>query len=203
MRKAFMVTMTGILLGMLGCGGSETSSNGNGGGASGTGGAIGSGGSTANPTGGSMVPEGCNLPPCLATVMEGCAPSGTCVEQSSGFFDSNTCYSNGVKEITKMNLNMATGTGDVSVTYKKNNAVCYSFNMPMTASTTNATIQIKNGAGTTIATIEANSTTDKSTITCTGGQPVVLNDKCDKSMLPDVSGSTDTTDSCTPGTCTP
>jgi hypothetical protein len=204
MRKALLIVVTGILTGLFSCGGSETPPSGNGGGASGTGGVTSMGGSTANPTGGSVIPAGCNLPACLANVMQGCIPSGTCVEQSSGLMDSNVCYSNGVKEIMKMNMNTTTMTADMSLTYKKDNAVCYSFSLPMTSqTTTNPTINVKNAAGTTVAIMSVDSATDKVTVTCTGGAAVVINDKCDQSAIPDVSGLGGDTDTCTQGTCTP
>jgi hypothetical protein len=201
MHKALLIAVTGILTGLVCCGGSETPPNGNGGSAAGTGGVTSTGGSTTNPTGGSMIPEGCNLPTCLSSIMQGCVPSGTCVMQ-----DTNLCYSNGVKQISKMNIDFTTQTMDTSVTYKKDNAVCYSFSFlfPVTSQTaTDTTMNVKDSAGTTVATIGVDSSTSKITATCTGGSSIVINDKCDKSMIPDVANLAGTTNTCTQGTCTP
>lgn len=199
MRKALGIVAIGILTGLVCCGGSETPPNGNGGSAAGTGGVTSTGGSTTNPTGGSMIPEGCNLPTCLSGIMQGCVPSGTCVMQ-----DTNLCYSNGVKQISKMNIDFATQTADTSVTYKKDNVVCYSFSSPVTSQTaTNTTMSVKNPAGTTVATVNLDSATSKITATCTGGSSIEINDKCDKSMIPDIASLIGTTNTCTKGTCTP
>jgi hypothetical protein len=78
------------------------------------------------------------------------------------------------------------------MTYKEGSTTCYSIlashlsGMP--------TLTVKNASGQTIATGTSDTTT---TMTCTGGQPVVLNADCD-SALGNTSGF-----SCTDGTCTP
>ncbi len=192
----------GILAMTVGCGGSSSSSldgggatqgpSGDAGGAlGGTGGVMGGNGGAGGGGGGSA--GSCNYPSCLASLATSCQPSGTCVEQTdTTTFAINTCYSNGVKVITAVDLTSGSGT----VTFKNGSTVCYTF--AAGASATGAeTLTIKNAAGTTIAT-GTTDTAGNTTITCTGGSPVTLNSSCQ-----DATGTASSTASCTTGTCTP
>jgi len=222
MSKAGTVVTFGILVVAVGCGGSSGSGSeggvgvgaggsvmgtmGNGGdsgvvvgkggaggvglGAGGAGGvALGSGGSG----GSSSSPGSCNLPSCVASLATTCTPSGTCTSQTDATtFSSNTCYSNGVKVLTTLDLTAQTEV----VTYKNGSSVCYSFNVSGDA-TGATTFTLKNGSGQTIAT-GATDANNNFTITCPGGQPVTIDPNCDS---PAPSGTPAT--SCTVGTCSP
>jgi hypothetical protein len=107
------------------------------------------------------------------------------------------CYYNGVTVTTTVDMTNPVSQTSIQV-YKKNGAVCYSVEMPLSAATGNSvTMVIKNPAGDTVATEVFNQTAWTVTITCTGGSPVVVSLDCMTSSSAD--GGTP----CTPGTCTP
>lgn len=165
MRKLGMIVVLGVAGMAVACGGSSSSSV-----DSGAGGTLGS----------------CNAPSCLVSLYSSCQPSGTCVTQTDmTTFASNTCYSNGVKEIMTI-----AATGE-TFTVKNGTSTCYSFESDSTGA-----IKFKNGSGSVVATGTYNSATKVTTVTCTGGAAVTLNAACD-------SASSSSTANCTDGTCTP
>ena len=190
MRTFGSFLAVGILALAAGCGGSSsTTVDGGGGAAGGGGGAAGGGGGAAGGASGT-----CNYPSCLASLATSCQPSGTCFEQvDTTTFATNTCYSNGVKIITALDLT----SGSATVTFKNGSTTCYTF--VAAASATGAeTLTVKNAAGATIATGTSDTTGTATTITCTGGSPVTLNAACQGAM-----GGTSSSSTCTTGTCTP
>jgi major membrane immunogen (membrane-anchored lipoprotein) len=139
--------------------------------------------------------SGCNYPTCLAPLADGCDPAGACVEQSdSSGFGSATCYANGVKEI------MSLGTGGLSLTMKNATKTCMTIEIGgLTGGT--PTMTFKDGTGKVVANGTTDATGKNMTVTCVGGSPVTLNDKCTGMSAPNMGGSS--TDNCTPGACTP
>lgn len=134
----------------------------------------------------------CNYPSCLTGVMTTCVPSGSCVQQTDTVtYATNTCYANGVKQITSLNA----VTGSAVVTVKNGSATCYSMEIGgITATATNYTLTVKNSSGQIIATGTVDGA-GSTTIACTGGQPVTIDSNCDPT------GSSSSTTTCTTGTC--
>lgn len=182
----------------MGCsdsGGGGSATDGGGGPAGGGGGTTGGSASDAAP-GGAMMGAGgspgasgsCNAPRCVADLAAACVPSGACMLQFGGT-GINICYANGVK--LKVSAGGATSTANF---IKANGMPCYSIELPTMGGT--APSIWKNAAGMQVAT----STTDaagKTTITCTGGQPVVVDDKACQGMFADQRAAT----SCPMGAC--
>jgi hypothetical protein len=206
MRKLGTLLALGLMTALVACGGGDGSDTdagtplaGNGGGGFGGVGGFGGGGAGGGAGAGS-----CNYPSCLSGLATTCTPSGTCVAQTDlNTFATNVCYSNGVKAITAMNINAATGSMSMTVTYKNGSATCYSAEVggfSLTGSTGNMTITFKNASGVAVATGVVDSTTNAVTVTCTGGQPITLDSSCDTGSYTS-SATSDT--SCTQGTCTP
>lgn len=191
MRKLGMIVVLAVAGLAVACGGSSSASGDSGAdgatqgtaGAGGSGGTAGAGGGAGGGTSGS-----CNAPSCLTSLYSSCEPSGTCVSQTdTTTFATNSCYSNGVKEI------MTIALSGIAITYKKGTSTCYSINIDSTGA-----ISFKNAAGSVVATGTYDSTTTATTVTCTGGQAVTVNSSCDSSTM----GGTSAPD-CTQGTCTP
>ena len=184
MRTFGTFLTVGILALTAGCGGSSsTGIDGGGGAAGGGGGGAGGGGGSAGT---------CNYPNCLASLATSCEPSGTCVEQSdTATFATNTCYSNGVKEISSLDM----ATGSATVTYKNGSTTCYSIAVGGALTGTSYTLTFKNAAGATLATGTSDGTT--TTVTCTGGAPITLNSSCS------AASAASSTSTCTTGPCTP
>ena len=194
---------TGSVGGSNGTVGGHVGSNGGGTGTGATGGQLGSvGGSTGTGGAGGSGTTSCPntaVPSCLQA-FQGCLPAGTCVMQTTGSVQSlslgsNSCYSNGVKTVITETV---TATGEVTVTstVSKNGTVCFSEVVSGTAADPNPVISVKNGAGTTVATVTNSADGNSSVVTCTGGTPVVLPDGCDFSGVMDM-----TTGDCTDGVC--
>lgn len=176
----------------IACGGSSSSGNDGGtGGTVGTGGVLGTGGGGGNGgSGGGTGSGSCNAPSCLNGLMTSCEPSGTCVSQMDmTTFASNTCYSNGVKEL------MAISASGMTMTVKKDSSTCYSVDVSATG-----VLTFKNGAGSPVATGTYDKNAGTTTVTCTGGQPVTLNASCDTA---DMGGAMTGGSDCTDGVCTP
>jgi len=143
--------------------------------------------------------SGCNLS-CLNTLvslMQGCQPTGTCVEQLSGTTVGNACYSNGIKLQVSMTT-PSTGGTSMSMSVKKGSAVCYSMVMNETAAG-DMTMAFKNASGVAVATM-GTTTTGGSTITCPGGSPSVIDSTCSGQANSANSMATPSTD-CTQGAC--
>jgi hypothetical protein len=186
------------------------------GGVTGKGGATGMGGTVVG-AGGSTGTGACAYPACYTDLLSSCIPGGTCVQQSGYMCGavacpepltsvptsmiSNVCYSNGVKNLTS--IDMTSTASMVSVTtVTKNGTLCYSYEMPYAAATsTSATMVFKNSAGATVVTYVISSTDRTATITCTGKSPVVVSLDC--GSTPDGGTSSDGGTGCTTGTCAP
>lgn len=198
MRTLETFVALGILALAVGCGGSSSNGDGGSGGIiSGNGGTLGGGGiSGSGGAAGGGASGSCNYPTCLASLATTCVPSGTCTQQTDPTtYATNTCYSNGVKTISAVNL----ATFDVTLTYKNGGSTCYSIDVAG-ISTGSITMTFKNASGGTIGTGTVDATTNAVTITCAGAQPVTLNSACDTSSY---AGTGSTTSTCTTGTCTP
>jgi hypothetical protein len=176
-----------------------------------TGGALGVGGSTAatggalNTATGGMAAVGgsggagdCNMPLCLFNMYTACpGPStGACTIQSETTATTSktgTCYSNGTKAFSTMDLT----TFVTTMIFENGSTVCYSQDIKLTGSGTTAISATthKDGAGNVVATSTWDETTHVTTVTCTGGQPIVLNSACDD--------STSVMLNCAAGVCTP
>jgi len=176
-----------------------------------TGGSLGVGGSTTatggtlnTATGGVAAVGGsggtgdCNIPLCLFNMYTACpGPStGACIEQSETTATTSTtgtCYSNGTKAFSTVDL----ATFDTIMTFENGSTVCYSQEIELTGSgtTTISASTYKDGSGNVVATGTWDETTNVTTVTCTGGQPIVLNSACDD--------STSVMLNCSAGVCTP
>jgi hypothetical protein len=134
----------------------------------------------------------CNAPACFTDLMRDCRPSGSCIEQSSGY-DTSQCYENGVKVITTVDASALT----MSTKVRNGNRTCYETYYDLAAALRGAAVVglIKDGGGTTVATL-GDDMSGRSIVTCTGGQPVVLNEACDSENAP-------VSTSCNTGPCTP
>jgi hypothetical protein len=208
---SFALTLTAA-----GCGSSSSNPDAGAGGAGAAGGQVGSGGNggsgaiggaggtTTAGTGGAGGSANCgDIPSCFVTLISGCEPSGTCVEADTNTVTattvtttSNVCYANGVKAMTMTTADLTTDQGSGTIRYlKSNGATCFNATIT-TDSADNPVITFMNAAGTTVGTETTDAAGDE-ILTCTGGQPVIVNDtgNCD---MP--SGMT-TSGDCTQGTC--
>jgi len=174
----------------------------------GTGGAAGghigsAGGSTGTGAAGGASGACSNLPPCL-TFIGNCAPSGTCVMQTTGTVLTgsqtiNTCYSNGVKSSDVTAIDLTTGSVTGTATYSKSGVTCFTETVSISGAggagaAANETATIKNGTGATVATLTPNAD-GTVTVNCTGGSSYVVTDN---TCMPSGSG---TTSDCTDGVC--
>lgn len=86
-----------------------------------------------------------------------------------------------------------------TMVFKKSGVTCYtmdiSINNAGTGVPTSTLATLKDGAGNIVATEVWEVSTNKTTVTCTGAQPVVLNTACDVSSTG--------TYNCQPGVCNP
>jgi hypothetical protein len=170
-------------------------------GSTGTGGNTGTGGATG--TGGGS--GSCSFPSCYTSLLSGCIPSGTCVQQTTTTYapvmmTSNLCYGNGVKFLTSVNMTDPSSASSVT-TVTKNGTTCYSYETPLSGSS--ATVVYKDGAGATVVTIVINDTAKTETITCAGVSPVVVSLDACGSATDAGSSAADGGAGCTTGTCTP
>ena len=216
MSKPSNLIIVGLFAVTLGCGSNSgsgtTATGGSRGGASASGGS-GSGGSSASAsggngggtsgtatggTGGGTGTSSCVLPSCLKNLGAGCAESGTCVtqtDQTNG--NTNTCYSNGVKEITIHDIN----TDDRAMTVTNGTKTCFStaFNGNDVYGGSGGIITVKDASGATVADVMYDDTLSFYLVTCTGAQQVATDPSCltvwPASIL---MGS-----QCPDGTCTP
>lgn len=193
MRTSATLVTLGIFALAVGCGGSSSNGDGGSGGIiSGNGGMLGGGGISGSGGAAGGASGTCNYPTCLASLATTCAPSGTCTQQTDPTtYATNTCYSNGVKTISSVNLT----TLAVTLTYKKGGSTCYSVDVAG-ISTGSLTMTFKNASGGTLGTGTMDAATNALTITCAGAQPVTLDAACDTSSFAGASN-------CTTGTCTP
>jgi len=199
-----------VMIGACGDGSSGSSGTGGHGGNGGkpamtgsSGGTKGGSGGHVGSTGGSTGAGGAscaNVPACLA-FLTNCAPSGTCMSQTTITFSPpsatlSKCYSNGVKEATTGSLSggsVNSGTTTVS----KNGTFCYAYDLSLGgggATGSGQSLVFKNASGATLATVvSANATT--TTFSC-GGQTYQVPSSCTAAVAAVETGTT-----CTAGTC--
>jgi hypothetical protein len=142
----------------------------------------------------------CGYPQCYIDLVKNCVPSGACQQQSSGSgltTSVNACYANGVKVITATEVSITLSSVTTTITTKNAQGVCYSLEAPYAVGSGNVTYTMKNAAGTTVATVATNTNAKTTTITCTGGSPVVVPTNCNDGV--DAGNSSP----CTTGTCAP
>ena len=189
-----------LALGVGACGSSSSSgTGGSGGGIAATGGASGvTGGASGAPggapgtggtpgTGGSGVggaPSCGDLPACVASLVAACPlAASTCLvfgTASGNVSTSNICFGNGVKVVHSVTNDPNTGAGSVSNSVTKNGTVCYTLDGTFNsfdAATAPQVLSFKNAAGVEVAIFSSDTTTypNPTTVTCTGGQPVMIN----------------------------
>ena len=144
---------------------------------------------------------GCNVA-CLSrakTLIEGCQPSGTCVEQEADALHTSAalCFSNGVKLLLTTSGSDA-GAISTTETFKKGSTVCYS--MVISEDSTNtSTIDVTDASGAKVATITTDPTGTES-VTCPGQDPVTVDPSCN-GALTWVSDAGSLTSGCSTGTC--
>jgi len=196
MRVLTLVLGIGIML-TAACGGGSSSPGGTGG----TGGG-GSGGSSIPLTG------ACASLTCLNPMMNllmGCQSGGTCTTASAMTGTSvlaTSCYSNGVKEQTSMDMSSA--TAPMVMTVKNGSSLCYSMDVSgvsLSGTSGPMTIAIKNGSGALVGTISIDSTAGTESVTCPGGAATTIDDTCGTGAT-GAQPSVPTTSGCTQGACT-
>ena len=181
-----------LTLGAGGCGSSSSGgtggSGGGAGGAGGTsgaaGGATGMGGTTgAGGSGAGGVPSCGDLPACVASLVAACPlASSSCLiaaSASGNVSTENICFGNGVKVVHSVTNDPNTGAGSISNSVTKGGTVCYTLDGTFNSNDPPATPQVlsfKNAAGVEVATFSSDTTTfpNPTTVTCTGGQPVMI-----------------------------
>jgi hypothetical protein len=140
------------------------------------------GGTSGGGTGGSSIPlvGACANLTCLnplndllATCQTGA--TDTCTQQMTMGMTivMNECFSNGVKMQVSMGMDMASMT----MTVKSGLSVCYSMLVGGLLGNV-MTIVVKNGSGTTVATVVEDTTTSINMVTCPGGTPTVVDATC-------------------------
>jgi hypothetical protein len=176
---------------------------GEGGNGGGTGGSTagGSGGETGTGATGGCVCVGstgsCSLPSCLQSLGSGCVETGTCTTQSdSATGSSNTCYTNGVKEINVHDVS----TDDRTLTVKNGGSTCFSTTFNGNDVYNGAgDITVMDASGAVVASVAIDYVGRFYVVTCTGGEAVNLDDSCSRVWpVSKLMGS-----HCDEGTCAP
>jgi hypothetical protein len=154
----------------------------------------------------------CGYPACYLDLLLPCMPEGACVEQATTMcgatacptsstttptgVTTSVCFDNGVKMLVDIDMSnplAVTANG----TLKKGSVVCYTTAVgPYSQGTVAPTATVKNGAGTTVATMVTDLTAGTETITCVGNSPVVVPMGCGGKL----DGGTSI---CTEGICAP
>ena len=181
-----------LTLGVGACGSSSSSGTGGSGGGTGAtggasgaaGGATGMGGTTGTAGSGAGGAPSCgDLPDCVASLVAACPlASSSCLIAASASGNVNTekiCFGNGVKVVHSVTYDPNTEVGSISNSVTKNGAVCYTLDGTFNSgdpATTPQVLSFKNAAGTEVATFSSDTTTypNPTTVTCTGGQPVMI-----------------------------
>lgn len=138
------------------------------------------GGTTAGGSGGSS-DGACSEIPCLAPLMLGCLPSGTCTSDTTSTWpdipptypETDTyCFSNGVKHQVTITTTTTTST------FKRDNTVCYSADLSAGADSSTFSVVFRDAGGAQIATGTLNGVTSALVVTCNGSQPWLVSDAC-------------------------
>ncbi len=143
----------------------------------------------------------CVLPSCMAAGGQGCLPGGTCTTSAAGT-TTNKCYANGVSTVSQGAITDAAG---MSVTFKNGPTFCYALTVDSAvllayASSTTATLPVKDAAGTSVGTLSFDPTTLQASVTCQGAQPVTLAPACSVAIMALIPSANN---ACTTGTCQP
>ncbi|HEY4184071.1 MAG TPA: hypothetical protein VGP07_03340 [Polyangia bacterium] len=154
---------TGGASGALGgtTGGGGTSGGGLGGSAGAAGGSTGAAGGTIGTTG-----DCGDLPACIADVISGCVPAGTCLVAASGVDTTSThdiCYGDGIKAVNTVTNDINAGTGINTITFYKAGATCYSLSSAFDSSSLTRTYTLTNADGVAVGTL--NTVTANGTVT--------------------------------------
>ena len=125
-------------------------------------------------------------------------PLPTCITQNTttgNIQQMNACYGDGHSASTTVDSTTSTTT----MTFKQNGTVCYTaqiaVSMAASGSPTSTHSTYKNGSGNVVATEDYDVSSKAETVTCAGGQPVVLDTSCSNSTSQDFN--------CQPGVCNP
>lgn len=107
------------------------------------------------------------LPACLRDFGTACVPSGTCVYQmNQSTYVTTLCWQNGVQETLDP-------MGSVQITVRNGGKVCYSL-----ATDSTGALLLQDGSGASTASLLQDSANNTFTVTCTGGQPTVVDAAC-------------------------
>lgn len=149
----------------------------------------------------------CSEVPCLASLIPGCQPEGSCVRQVSLLIQTGTgtssaeayCFNNGIKvQLAKWAKYVDAGIGfdgGMTVKFKRRNAVCCDYVNYGGATSPNTVQQTYHDEkGEQVATATWDFPDDVITLTCQGGKPTRLSNRCRKLLGVDTS-------SCQDGTC--
>jgi len=139
----------------------------------------------------------CTLPSCLQSIGSGCVETGTCTTQSdSATGSSNTCYTNGVKEINVHDVS----TDDRTLTVKNGGSTCFSTTFNGNDVLNGAgDITVMDASGAVVASVSIDYVGRFYVVTCTGGEAVNLDDSCSRVWpISKLMGS-----HCDEGTCAP
>jgi hypothetical protein len=195
----------------------DSSGGGNGGSGGTIGGSGGVGGSGVGGSGGTSGGSGviltgsCAGLTCLATIANmtvNCNPGGTCTESVTALgtlATVNECYGNGVEAQVKVDENVLTSGGPITMqmTVKNGGSFCYAATVSMTSvSSTDMTMNYRNASGAAVGTVYYDSATGDGTVTCPGGTPTTIDSSCGVVGAGLAGASSTTTSTCTQGTCT-
>ena len=184
-------------------------SNGSTGGSLGSGGTTGAGG-TSGGGGTTAIGSWCDVPPCLAKLITGCTPSGTCIRQMSGSISTgitaNTCYSNGVKQSRVETLDSAFTSATFVLTFSRSGITCFSEGGTSTVgaggNSGSLAVSVRNGSGVVVATVTLAAITGETTVTWGGQTYTVTNMGSCGMTMPNIGGTGGTAGAdCTQGSC--
>jgi hypothetical protein len=156
---------------------------------------VDTGGATTSTGGASGATAGpCGEATCLSSLLQTCAPAGSCAWQGGGGPDgvgSSACYANGVTVSTSSGWN---GTNVFStLTVSRKGVRCYTIK-ETGGSTTSAITYVISGPGGEVATAVTADKAGNVSVTCQGQKPVPVDFAC---LNPVSTG----TDGCIPGEC--
>ncbi len=152
-----------------------------------------------------MIPpaSACSVP-CVANLTRDCVPMGMCTEQTTGFANSNRCYTNQVKIITAIVPAAPPMPTVLGMTTKKpDGSVCYTIDAQIAGAAIMMTF--KNSAGVAVGTGTYDIGTMQPSITCDGQTyaPAQVASCAGVLQLPAVPGIPGSGGNCQPGTCAP
>ena len=126
----------------------------------------------------------CGEVPCLASLVRGCEPSGSCTTQS----EQDYCYSNGVKQ--QWTATEVSST----LTVKRDSQVCYSVHGSGEINASSFSYWFQDRSGKQIASGVYQSKPGSLVVTCNDGKSAPLSRACSDAVVRN--------SSCSPGACT-